>query len=1022
MNIMKIKSLLWKKISLSLVFLLFGCLSITAQTIVDAQTIKVAGVVTDTKGETLPGVSVVLKGTTNVTFTDADGKYSLDGIPPNQSVLVFSYLGYEKEEVRVANQKTYNVVLNETSRKLDEVVVVAYGVQKKANLTGAVASVKVDDIADIPASNTSSLLQGRMSGVTVSTFSAQPGKDDDVEIRIRGLNTFGNNNPMILIDGVEGTLSNVAPNDIENISVLKDAASASIYGVRAANGVILITTKRGASGSAKLSYNGSYGIQQATTLPKYLNSWQWATLYNEQNGALGDTNSNYTPEMLQKLQDGSDPYRFANTKWTNELFRSAPIQNHYLSMTGGSTNSNYMASVGYINQDGIMLGTSSDRVNFRLNADTKYIDKLTIGMNIAGNHQKVTEPTIGSYTIFENLRWHTRPTVPVRYQNGEWGYFDGNPRLQAIKNPIHSASIPRNTKVNRFDGNLHADLEPIKNLHLRSSFAYQYNSWTDRAFTPTYITTNADGLPQGIGSTKNMLDETYYFGTQWINENVATYNFRKKENSFNFLLGQSSQFNGYRVSSGHGEEFPSNNIDVLDAALRTSAAGTAAEATLRSFFGRFNYILKDRYMAEFNIRRDETSRIPRKNRTGYFPSVSAGWNISEENFMSTIKEINVFKLRASWGKLGNQEIGYYPYSQNIQLGYNYVWDNTIVPGTAITSLANPDIKWETTTTTNIGIDLAMMKNQITLTADYFVKNTDDILLQLPISDMLGATEEPFVNAAKVRNKGWEIDLGYNDKWNDWTFGAKFNLSKVNNEIIDLKGKESWIQGWAINLEGHPISAYYGYVADGLYRTQQEVDEANKNNTIGGGNLKLGDIRLKDISGPDGKPDGIIDTYDRTVIGNPFPKLTYALNLNVGYKSFDFAAFFQGVSKIDRIVMDFPTISGNATSDMWDRYSEIANPNGSFPRLGNGDYNSNPSSFWLKDASYLRLKNLELGYSFAPEFLNKARLQRLRIFLSAQNILTFTKIKNYDPEKYTGDTRGYAFPNAKTYSIGLNITL
>lgn len=1013
---MKVRNLFWKRANLMFLALLLGCVSLLAQSL------QISGTVKLPDGDPVIGGSVRVKGSMNATITDVNGKFQIS-VPSKSSVLVFSYVGSVTQEV-VADKDVINVTLQESATtKLDEVVVVGYGVQKKANLTGSVSSMHIDDVKDIPASNTSSLLQGRMAGVTVSSFTSQPGKDDDVEIRIRGLGTFGNNNPMIIVDGVEGTLGNIAPNDIENISVLKDAASASIYGVRAANGVILITTKRGAVGTTKLSYSGTYGIQQATVLPKYVNSWQWATLFNEQNNALGASDNNYTPDMLKKLENGSDPDHFANTDWSKALFRSAPIQNHYLSMTGGSNNSNYMASVGYMNQDGIMMGTSSNRVNFRLNADTKYLNNmLSLGVNLAGNHQEVVEPSIGTYNVFEYLNWHSRPSVPVKYANGEWGYFDGNPKLQQIKNPIHATTVPKNTTLNRFDGNIHADLEPIKNLHLRSSFAYQYDSWTDKAFAPTYTTTTADGLPAGLGTTINTLDQTYYFGTQWVNENTMTYSFKQEDHSLNVLLGQSAQYNGYKISTGHGEVFPSNTIQVLDAALRTSATGTAAEAALRSFFGRVNYIFKDRYMAEINLRRDETSRIPKKNRTGYFPSFSAGWNISEESFMKEIKAISVLKLRSSWGKLGNQDIGYYPFAQNIQIGYNYVWGDNIVPGTAITSLANPDIKWETTTTTNVGIDAAFLKNKISLTADYFVKNTDDILLQLPIPDMVGVDNPPYVNAAKVRNKGWEIDLGYNDKWNDWSFGTRFNLSKVNNEVVDLKGKQSWIQGWSINLEGYPINAYYGYVADGLYRKQAEVDKANENNQIGGGNLKVGDIRLKDISGPDGKPDGVIDTYDRTVIGNPFPKITYAMNFTAGYKRFDFAAFFQGIGKVDRIIMDFPKISGNVTTAMWDRYSPTENPNGAYPRLGNGDYNSQPSSFWIKDASYLRLKNLELGYTLPTQLIGKARLQYVRVFFSAQNLLTFTKIKNYDPEKYTTDTRGYAYPNAKTYSIGLNITL
>ncbi len=912
-------------------------------------------------------------------------------------------------------------VLKESSELIDEVVVVAYGTQKKANLTGAVSSVKVNDIKDIPVSNTSSLLQGRMSGVTVSSFSAQPGAEGDVEIRIRGINTFGDSNPMVLIDGVEGSLNSVSPNDIENISVLKDAASASIYGVRAANGVVLVTTKRGHTDKKTLSYSGSYGVQKATVLPTYINSWDWATLYNEQNEAMGDVTTNFTPEMIQQMKDGSNPDLFANTRWSDKIFRSAPIQTHHLSMSGGNATSHYMGSVGYMGQDGIMEGTSTDRFNFRLNADSKFIDIITLGLNVSGNHEEVEEPTIGTYYVFEQMKWHSRPSVPYKYSNGDWGFVDGNDKMQAIKNPAYATTITSKKKYSRFDGKAFLEIEPIKNLSIKTSFAYQYNQWNSIAAEPAYIPLDSYGNPVG-GSGKNYLTDAYYSETQWINENLITYHFDVSGHAFNFLLGQSNQYNNFRSTTATGEDLPSDNISVLNGALSTSAKGDAAEAALRSFFGRVNYNYKDRYLLEFNLRRDESSRIPKKNRVGYFPSVSVGWNIAQEAFMEKYSFISQLKLRASWGELGNQEIGYYPFAQYIGLGNNYVWGDSKTQGVAISSLANPDIKWETTATTDVGIDAAFLNNKITLTADYFYKKTSDILLQLPIPGIVGISTEPYVNAASVKNEGWEFALGYNDQWGDWTFGANVNFSKVKNEILDLHGKDSWITDWSINLEGHPINSYYGYVADGLYRTQEDVDEANEKNSVGGGALKLGDIRYKDISGPEGKPDGVVDTNDRTVIGNPFPDFTYGFGLNAAYKGFDFSAFFQGVAGVDRVVMDYPTISGNVTTVFLDRYSESANPNGNFPRLGNGDYNSQPSSFWLKDASYLRLKNIELGYSFKQEWIRKAKLERLRIYVSAQNILTITGIDDYDPEKYGTDTRGHAYPNAKTFSVGLNITL
>jgi TonB-linked outer membrane protein, SusC/RagA family len=1014
-NAMDIRKSLWKKISLPLILLLLGSLPMIAQTV------KVDGKVIDINGEGLPGVNISLKGGATGTITNLDGFYSIDVAEAGQPILVFSYIGYKSVEILLnSNQRRYDVVLEEGSEFLDEVVVVAYGVQKKANLTGAVSSLRVNDIKDIPVSNTASLLQGRMSGVTVSSFSSQPGKDNDVEIRIRGIGTFGNSNPLVLIDGVEGALSSVSPNDIENISVLKDASSAAIYGVRAANGVILVTTKRG-TGANKLSYNASYGVQSATILPSFLDSWKWATLFNEQNNALEGNASdrNYTPEMIEKLKNGSDREHFSNTNWMKEVFRTAPIQNHYLSMTGGGQSSNYMASLGYMKQDGIMKGTDTERVNFRLNSDSKYLNIITLGLNTAGSYQRTTEPLGGIWKIFNQAVDHARPTIPVKYNNGQWGQYDGNPNFPMYQdNPLELTTLRGNENVYKFDGKAFLDVEPIKNLHFKTSFAYQYNSANSSAFEPTYNHYRSDGtyITSGIAA----LEESRIMQTQWINENLVTYNLNlSDDHSFGFLVGQSSQYNGNKYSESKGEGFLNNNVRSMDAAQTTSSYGREETATLRSFFGRINYAYQSRYLFEVNLRRDESSRIPKKNRTGYFPSVSAGWNIAEESFLKEQNTVNLLKLRASWGKLGNQDIGFYPYSQTYALGQNnYVWGSAKVLGAALASAANPDIKWETTTTTNVGLDVALLKNKISLTLDYFNKVSSDILLKLPVSGIIGVNEAPYVNAAEVKNAGWEVNLGYNDRWNDFTFGANFNFSHVRNEITSVNGREDWIDGWTINLAGNPIGAYYGYKADGLYTSQEQIDDA----PVGFGSPRIGDVRYMDISGPDGRPDGEITDHDRTIIGNPFPKISYSFNLTAGYKNVDFSAFFQGVGNVDRIVMDYPSVGGGATEDMWNRFHATANPNGTYPGLGNVAYNSLPSSFWIKNASYLRLKNIEMGYSFSKEALNKAKIQGLRVFVSAQNLLTFTGINNYDPEKYATDSRNWTYPNAKTFSVGLNINL
>lgn len=1000
--------------------LFFSLVLLAVSLATSAQNITLTGKVTDDAGNGIVGVTVLLKGTSTGTTSGIDGSYTLYAAPSGQSVLRFECLGYQTVEAPFMTGKSvYNATLHESFESLDDVVVVAYGVQKKVNLTGAVSSMKVSDVTDIPVSNASALLQGRMSGVTVSSFSSQPGKDEDYEIRIRGIGTFNNSNPLILIDGVEGTLNSVAPEDIENMSVLKDAASASIYGVRAANGVILITTKKGDAANKHVTYSGSYGLQQATVLPTFVDSWQWATLFNEEKSILGDASKNYTAEMIRKLKDGSDPDHFANTNWMEEIFRIAPIQKHYISMTGGGKDSHYMASVGYVSQKGIMMGTDTQKANFRLNADTKYIDMLTLGMNLAGSYQNTTEPQGGVWDIFNFAANKTRPSIPTYYSNGKYGAYDGNPSFTSYSvTPLYSVSKTSDADSYKFDGKLFATLEPIRNLKINSSFAYQLYAdlTTSDGHTSKFYSADGKYTESGIPT----LYQTNQRSQQWIQENTISYtNTIADAHDFSVLVGESTQFNGIKYNEATGMYFLSDEVHVMDAAQTTSAKGNERRATLRSFFGRVNYSYKNRYLIEANIRRDETSRIPAKNRVGYFPSVSAGWNVTEEPFMEDQSLFDLIKVRASWGKLGNQEIGYYPYAATYSIGYaNYVWGTSKEIGAAATSAANDDIKWEVTATANVGLDLGLFDNRFNLSLDVFDKVSSDILLQLPVSALLGVDEAPFVNAAEVSNKGWDLNLGYRDQWGDWGFGATLNLSHIVNNIEDVNGREDWINGWCINRAGSPINAYYGYQTDGLYMSQEEIDAVPV--TIG--SPHVGDLKYVDISGPEGVPDGKITDDDRTVIGNPFPKLSYGLNLTATYRNFDFAMFLQGVSGIDRVFLDFPTVEGGVTANKMNRYNAENNPSGTFPAMGNQAYNQMPSSYWVNDASYMRIKNLELGYTIPAKVLNKVKINSMRVYLSAQNLLTATKVKNYDPEKVATDANNATYPNSRTISVGVNISL
>ncbi len=1013
--------------ALTWVVLLLGLLSFSIKGQANPQqtsSYKVSGMVKDTSGEAVIGASVLEKGSTNGTITDMDGRFSIS-VNPN-AVVVVSFIGYANQEFNInRNNMQLNVVLEEDAKVIDEVVVVGYGVQKKENLTGSVAAVNFDDVSSMPVANTANMLQGRLPGVMLTGNGAQAGKDNP-EIRVRGVGTLGDaskNNPMVLIDGVESSISQIselAAEDIESVSVLKDAASGAIYGVRAANGVILITTKRGGEQKPTISYSGSIALQQATILPDYVNSYEWAKMYNEcQPGKA------YTDEMLQKLQDGSDPDHFANTDWVNEMFRTAPMHQHHLSVTGGSKNVHYMISTQYFKQEGILRNTANQRFNFRSNVDAQ-LGILKVGLNLSGSRQSIDEPTtsVTGEGLMRYLTWFTRPTVPVQYSNGYYGYVDGNSAIgqSVFKNPIYAMNTGyKDNKNYRFDGKFFGEIDLVKGLKFRSSLAYKYYMNDVTTFNPRSLAVyNAEGEELAPAGTQNTLTDYHYLETSYINENILTYNATFGEHEVGVLLGHSIQGTRWDKNEASKQGFPTDNIYEMDGGTQNDkVTGSAAETTLQSFFGRINYNYGGRYLFEMNIRRDGSSRMPKKNRYATFPSFSGAWLMSNENFMKDIRWLSSLKLRASWGKLGNQEIGNYAYASTLSAQGSYYFGDTKYVGMKTSSIANENIKWETTTITDVGVDASFWQNRINIVFDWYDKTTSDILLQLPMPGIfLGSLSAPYQNAGKVRNRGWEFAANYYDQKGDWSWQAGFSLSGVKNEIIDMQGLES-ISNNTINREGEAIGSYYGLKAVGIYRTEEDLNRVNANGqtiTQNGQKPQLGDIMYEDYNN-----DGDITDADRQVIGNPFPSLQYSFNLGFSYKNFDVTTFWQGIAGLDRFNWDETTISngGNKTSRWLDRWSP-ENPDGSMPRMG-GEINNRYSSFWLTKGDYLRLKNIEIGYTFRKEaWLKKVGVQSLRLYLAGTNLLTFTSLDDYDPEKQSSDLRNDVHPNTKTYSFGINV--
>ena len=980
--------------------------------------LEITGKVSSYSGLPLPGASVVEKGTKNGLQTDFDGEFRI--VVNTGATLQITYVGYKSQEIQIVNNNPLNIILEDDVSQLDDVVVVGYGKQKKENLTGAVASIKGRELTNVPVPSTGALIQGRLPGVVVSNFSQQPGADDP-QIRIRGIGSItGGNNPLILVDGIESTISQIPAEDIASVTVLKDAASAAIYGVRAANGVVLITTKRGGESAPQVSFSTSTSFQSPIVEPDFLDSWDYARIRNEWSIGNGGQ-AVYSDADIQAMRDGSQPDLWANTDWFDVAFRTAPMQKHYVAVRGGSNKVSYSVSMEHLNQDGILKGTSFDRTNFRTNIDVNVSKNFKTGMNVYGYRSKQIETALfpasgsGDNGLNYSIRRFTRPTVPVQLSNGEWGFLDGRGTDDnAIRNIEWISQTGKDfTERYRVEGQVYAELQLIEGLTFKSTLGGVFNNSARTKFIPTYEHFDING---GLVSNNNVINSLLNNDNKFVRtvfNNVLKYNKSLGEHNFKVLLGQSSQFERTDFMSVTAQDFANNELFELDAGVTNSDfSGWASEFAIQSLFGRLNYDYKGKYLFEANVRRDGSSRFSKDNRYGVFPSFSAGWNITEEEFVPDSKTLTYAKLRGSWGKLGNQDFNNnYPFAQTLSTGQNYIINGSEVGGVAVTELVNSDLTWETSVLTNVGLDLGLFSNKVQINLDYFEKDCEDCIVRLPIPSTLGASAGPFQNVGKISNKGWEANITYNNSIGEFNYSANFNVSQVKNKIVDIDGLEDWISGNTINMEGEPIGAYYALKSLGIYQTPEEVTEHGINDA----NLAPGDLKYEDLDG-----DGFINGDDRQIIGNPFPKFNYAFNVSAQYKGFDLSAFFQGIEGIDRFYWYNTENTGNFTRDILDYWS-VDNTDARFPRLGNEANNSQFSSFYLRDASYLRLKNLNIGYSLPKSVLDKIFAESLRVYFSGYNLLTFTSEEDYDPERATGDDRNRQYPGAKVISFGLNIT-
>lgn len=987
------------------------------------------GLVKDATGESVIGASVVVKGTTNGTITDFDGNFSLDGIKKGD-VIVISYVGYQTQEIKW-NGSPLNVILKEDSKTLSEVVVVGYGTQKKANLSGSVAMVDSKELENRPIQNVSSGLQGLMPGVAITGTNGAPGQDAG-KIRVRGIGTLNEAGPYILVDGIEtGTLSAVDPNDIESISVLKDAASAAIYGSKAANGVVLITTKRGKTGQTKISYSGYLSFQNATNMIERMGSYEYASLLNQALEAEG-MSKRFNETELQKFKDGNDPL-YPDTDWYDLAYKTGVQHRHNVNINGGSENVKYMASLGYLNQTGILPNAGREQFNARTNLDMKINKRLSARMNLSFIKNDYSDASSAYYggssdQIIRQLNL-IAPWIVARYDDGTWGTIsDGSP----------IAWLDSGMKVNRdnynFSGMAAVDYEIFDGLKLTLQGAY-VNNLQNYNYFQKYIKYN-----ENKESDPSQLDERFYKWDRTNYDALLNYNKNFGKHNIKGLLGWHTEKYNYKYQKAVRKKFPNNELTDMNAgdASTQSNEGYTAELAMISWFARINYDFAGKYLLEANIRADASSRFAEGHRWGYFPSFSGAWRISEEAFMESAKDswLSGLKIRASWGQLGNQDAlsgsnnDYYPALNTYNLDSKYAFGGSLNSGYYQRKYRLETISWEKASTWGVGVDFTLF-NKLNGSLDYYNRKTTGIIMDVtvPKEFALDAYKD---NVGSMRNSGIEINLSYNTKIGQVDFGIAGNFSYNKNEILDLGGGDpnkylDATDGYSQrNKVGEAMNSYYIYRADGFFNSQEEADAytAKYGNPFGK-TFKAGDLRYVDTN-----KDGKLTADDREYCGSSDPKIIYGFNINAGWKGIDLSLMFNGAAGVKRL-FDGYEVYGNFSGDaahpatIWRDAWTPDNHDASMPRIFY-DTNSASSSrsvqsdFWLQDTSYLRLKNLQLGYTLPKGWLNSVGVENIRIYYSVENLLTFDKMKiNIDPESTS--QRLSSYPLLRTHAFGVNVT-
>lgn len=990
----------------------------------------VTGTVTDEKGEPLPGVNVALKGTTTGAVTDKDGKYKLN-VPDAQvnGTLVFSYVGYITKEAPIgAGRTVVDMQLQTDTQALSEVVVVGYGSQKRSDLTGSIATVKPSDLRSQGSNTVQKALQGRVPGVSIESAGGNPGSG--VRILVRGAGSLNNNDPLYIVDGVQvANINNILPSDIASIDILKDASAAAIYGSRAANGVVLITTKTGKKGENKIDFNAYFGVQQLAHKVDVLNASEWATVSNRAHQAAG----------LPTLDIAKNPETLgAGTDWQKAIYQTAPMQNYELSASGGGDNYNYSVSGGYMDQDGIVKLTNYNRLNLRVKSDfTK--GRIRIGETILLSRERWRTSAggwggQGGGPVGSALKMI--PVFQIYDKTAVGGFGGAYGPVTNIANPVAQLYLedPKNSSTN-------AVINLFAELTLAQGLKYRYNVGYTNTNTYNYDYTNPYKVGALFLNENADLSESRGEGTLFLQEHTLTWDKSINKHNFQLLGGFTFQKGATRTLSASKSGMP-DGITVIDAGTTNTAAGSNLyENALVSYLGRAVYSYDSRYLLTATFRRDGSSRFGSTNRFGNFPSVALGWNVANENFFAPLKKtINNLKLRASYGVLGNQELTDYQYSPVISLNANYVigQDQHLWAGSIQRAFANSSIKWETSKTSDIGADVALFDNKLNVTMDYFVRKNSDILLQVPIPISTGSSSSPYINAGQVTNRGFELGLTYNNQVGELTYQVQGTFTSIKNQVDQLGTGSQQIFGGqpthhgasaTVTQAGGPIGAFYLIKTDGIFQSQAEVDAYTKDGVKIQPNAAPGDIRFVDANG-----DGVISDADRVYAGSPTPKFQFGLGGNLSWKGIDLSIFFQGTygNKIyNGLRMDLEGMSeeynyAKSTLNAWTPENHSGIPRAV---INDPNYNSQTSDRFLEDGSYVRLKTLQLGYTLPRTLLDKAKISNCRLYLSFDNLFTLTGYKGFNPDLGRTSSildRGVdfghvAYPLARTSMLGVQLS-